>query len=120
MRFSKRPGDVVDIAIPKIHESALARMRSDCNAYAPIGLPEQYAVVTDDGRILRGDDNPFEKPIEARGRIGEQEKIWNLVWERRVVYFLTLAASFHLVAFWLFHGLDPEREFTSECSPYRH
>jgi hypothetical protein len=113
MRFSNRPGDAVEIAIPKIHESALARMRSDCNAYAPIGLPEKYAVVTDDGRILQGDDNPFEKPTEAKARVKEQEKIWNLVWARRIVYFLTLAASFHLAAFWLFHDLNPAREFTS-------
>jgi uncharacterized protein (DUF2235 family) len=105
--------DAVRILLPKIHESALARMRSDCNAYAPIGLPANYAVVTLDGRILQGEDNPFEKPVEATARAIEQETVWNWVWLRRIVYFATLAASFHLIAFWLFHDRHPEHEYSS-------
>lgn len=113
MRLSGRKGDSVRIDVPKIHESALARIRSDANAYAPIGLPATYAVVTDDGRILKGTDNLYETPAEASARAREQEKIWNLVWLRRIVYFATLFASFHLVAFWLFHDFKPEREHSS-------
>jgi uncharacterized protein (DUF2235 family) len=113
MRLSGRPGDSVRIDLPKIHETALLRLRSAGNAYAPIGLPAAYAVAMADGRILQGKDNPYEKPIEAHARAMEQEKIWNLVWLRRIIYFATLAASFHLVAFWMFHDLRPQREFES-------
>ncbi|HML14035.1 MAG TPA: DUF2235 domain-containing protein [Xanthobacteraceae bacterium] len=112
-RLSSRDGDRVDIALPKIHESALARMRGDSNAYAPIGLPPAYAVVMDNGEIRSGADNPFEQPAEAAMRAKEQEKVWNLVWFRRIMYFCTLAAALHLLLFWLFHDRNPEREFTS-------
>jgi uncharacterized protein (DUF2235 family) len=108
--------DAVQMLLPKIHESALARIRGDCNAYAPIGLPETYAVAMMDGRILEGDKNPFETRSEAKARAIDQEKIWNFVWLRRIVYFATLAASFHLAAFWLFHDRDPEYEYSS---PFR-
>jgi uncharacterized protein (DUF2235 family) len=99
MEFSKNPGDSVEIELPKIHESALARMRSDSNAYAPIGLPEVYAIVDSDGNVLQGNANPYETPAEATARLKEEEKVWNLVWFRRIVYFATVAASFHLGAF---------------------
>jgi hypothetical protein len=105
--------DAVVLRLPKIHESALARMRSDSNAYAPIGLPDCYAVATRDGRILDGNDNMFESSEQAKARALDQEKIWNLVWLRRIVYFATLAASFHLAAFWLFHPRDIEHEYSS-------
>jgi hypothetical protein len=112
-KLSSREGDQVDIDLPKIHESALARMRGDSNSYAPIGLPPSYAVVMDNGEIKTGAANPFEQPAEAAVRAKEQEKVWNLVWLRRVVYFCTLAASLHLLFFWLFHERDPEREYNS-------
>ena len=113
MRLSRNEGDSVDIDLPKIHESALLRLRSDSNAYAPIGLPANYAVATFNGQIMSGAGNQYETPAEAIARAEEQEKVWNFVWLRRIVYFATLAASFHLAAFWLFHDLRPEREFES-------
>ena len=113
VRFSHQEGDYVDIEMPKIHETALLRLRSGGNAYAPLGMPARYAVAMSNGQILQGAANPYETPAEADARAVEQEKIWNLVWLRRIVYFATLAASFHLGAFWLFHELKPEREFQS-------
>ena len=105
--------DAVEILLPKIHESVLIRLRSDSNAYAPIGIPAKYGVATVEGEILEGDKNPYETPLEAAARAHEQERIWNWVWLRRIVYFLTLAASFHLVAFWRFHEINPEYEYES-------
>jgi T6SS, Phospholipase effector Tle1-like, catalytic domain len=113
MRLPKYLGDSVRIELPKIHETALLRLRSGGNAYAPIGIPAEYAVAMSDGRILRGADNPYETPNQAAGRAADQERIWNLVWLRRIVYFATVIASFHLAAFWLFHDLVPQREFES-------
>jgi hypothetical protein len=126
MRFSRRKDDAVHITLPKIHESALARMRSDSNAYAPIGLPAKYAIVAMDWdnkkHVCQTEGNRFETPEEASRRagnpskktVGEQEKVWNFVWARRIVYLATLAASFHLGAFWLFHDKNPEHEFTTK------
>ena len=105
--------DAVEIFLPKIHESVLMRLRSDSNAYAPIGIPAKYGVATLQGEILQGDKNPYETPTEAAARAIEQERIWNWVWLRRIVYFLTLAASFHLLTFWNFHSKDVENEFSS-------
>jgi uncharacterized protein (DUF2235 family) len=114
MTLSRREGDSVRIKLPKIHESALARMHTGCNAYAPIGIPGNYAVVTDKGELLQSDNNPFETEAQAAIRVRQEDKVWNLVWLRRIVYFLTVAASFHLAAFWMFHDLNPEREYKSE------
>jgi uncharacterized protein (DUF2235 family) len=113
MRLSNQKGDSVDIDIPKIHETALLRLRSGGNAYAPIGIPADYAVAMLNGEIVHGANNPYESPAEAAARAVDQEKIWNLVWLRRIVYFTTIGASFHLGAFWLFYDIDPEREFQS-------
>jgi hypothetical protein len=113
MHVSDQEGDSVDIDMPKIHETALLRLRSGGNAYAPIGIPAKYAVTMSDGEIVHGVKNTYEPPDEAAARAVEQEKIWNLVWLRRIVYFATVLASFHLGAFWLFHDADPEREFKS-------
>ena len=111
MQVSNRKDDTVKITRPKISETALQRLRSDSNAYAPIGLPAQYDVVTSNGKILDSAANPYEKPVEALAREADQETVWNIVWLRRLVYFATLAASFHLVAFWAFHTEKPSHEF---------
>lgn len=105
--------DAVEIHLPKIHESVFQRIRSDSNAYAPIAIPAAYGVVTEHGEILQGDANPFETPHQAHARAKEQERVWNWVWLRRIVYFLTLAATFHLIAFWWFHTRDVEHEYSS-------
>jgi uncharacterized protein (DUF2235 family) len=81
-RFSKTPGDSVDIAVPKIYCSVFARISAKGNAYAPIGLPASYAYVKETGEILRGAANPVETVETARLRAREQKKIWNYVWMR--------------------------------------
>lgn len=101
----------VRISVPKIHESVFARIDGGCNAYAPIGLPKTYSVVRDDGTVLPPNSAPYESDAEALARSAAQDRLWNFVWMRRIVYFLTLAATFHLIAFWLFHRWVPEREF---------
>lgn len=116
MRASQRKDDEVEIEVPKIHESAFDRTVNGAHAYAPIGIPERYAVVMNDGRILEGDDNPFETPAKAGVRARVQERVWDLVWWRRVVYFLTLAASFHLALFPIIYRTVPSAEFST---PYR-
>jgi uncharacterized protein (DUF2235 family) len=111
MRLSGRKADTVEIQLPKVHETVFMRLRSDSGPYAPIGIPADYAVVTSAGEILDVSKNPYEDSDEAKVRAKEQEIVWNIVWLRRIVYFATLAASFHLAAFWLFHDQNPEREY---------
>jgi uncharacterized protein (DUF2235 family) len=114
MRFSQRPGDEVIIGLPKIHESALVRTKNGAHAYAPIGFPETYGVVRQlDGEIVAGTRAGFESPQQAATRAAQQERIWDLVWCRRGVYFLTLTASFHLALFPILHPGRPSNEFST-------
>src|SRR6266702_4127776 len=90
-RLSGRKRDTVEIAMPKIHETVLLRLRSDSNAYAPIGIPAEYAVASSQGQIWNSSQNPCETSQEARARADDQEIVWNIVWLRRITYFATLA-----------------------------
>lgn len=103
----------VHVQTPKIHESVFGRIDSGCNAYAPIGLPSNYVVVTDGGQIIPPASGQFETSNQAADRVAIQDRIWNFVWLRRIAYFITLAATFHIVAFWLFHPLNAQHEFNS-------
>ena len=114
-KFSDNQGDAVDIDLPKIHESAFKRIRSG-NVYAPLGLPARYAVVAENEKVLTGAANPFETPQQAEARANAQEYVWNLVWWRRVVYFLTVLASVHLALFPLIYKTDKDAEHSSAIS----
>jgi uncharacterized protein (DUF2235 family) len=81
---------------PKIHASVFTRLSSGPDDYAPIILPDRYAVVDDGGAIVDG--TRFEHPTQAASRCHLQERVWNLVWQRRVVYFATVLASLVLLA----------------------
>ncbi len=85
----------VEVKVPKIHCSVFERITNGGHGYAPFGLPAQYAVVTDDGEILDPSANPYESPAPDRAvkRGQSQEHVWDLVWHRRVNYFLTLGVS---------------------------
>ncbi|MDQ8732182.1 DUF2235 domain-containing protein [Bradyrhizobium sp. LHD-71] len=104
------PDAGVKIDIPKIHHSVFGRIDSGANSYGPIGLPEKYVVVHDDGTVT---PPQFEAPQEVVNRHTAQERLWNYVWMRRGVYFLTLAATFYLVLFPFIHDRNAEHEFES-------
>jgi Uncharacterized alpha/beta hydrolase domain (DUF2235) len=109
----------VKIDRPKIHESAFERIRGGRVAYGPIGIPFLYDVVLQDGRIVPGpvtreqdatgrtiaakiDGTPksryLEETDQAQLRATRMEAVWNVVWWRRIVYFLTLFSSLYLIA----------------------
>jgi uncharacterized protein (DUF2235 family) len=90
-----RPNPTVTVGRPKIHESVFARISAAPEAYAPIVLPKQYAVVMADGQIL---ENKFETSNAVGLREQAQENVWNLVWWRRAAYFATVAASLTLAS----------------------
>ena len=100
----RKKTDRVLISRPKIHESAFQRIAHGTDGYAPIGLPARYAVVAADGSIhdmpagIVGDP-VRESAADGDGRASRQEHVWNLVWWRRVVYFLAVFAALALLAF---------------------
>lgn len=104
----------VHVPMPKVHESVFGRIDSGCNAYAPIGLPPQYVMVESSGAVTPLGPTTFETPAQADARFKAQERLWNFVWLRRLAYFATLAASFHLAAFWLFHDQNKANEFDTD------
>jgi hypothetical protein len=83
-------GNVVNIERPKIHYSVFERIKAKGTAYSPIVLPEYYAVVTKNGVIENLGSKTFEIPVEAEWRALAQERVWDLVWWRRIAYFVTL------------------------------
>lgn len=100
-------------AVPRIHESVLARIKNNAHVYAPTGLPEEYEVVTSSGEVLPPSKNPYEKPEQAVLRKRAQEKVWNAIWLRRIVYFITVFATAYLVVFPLMKAQPRTDEFTS-------
>jgi uncharacterized protein (DUF2235 family) len=116
-RSSRRHDDEVTIDVPKVHESAIDRTVNGAHGYAPIGLPARYAVVMRNGEILEGPRNRFESPAQAQMRAEVQEHVWDLVWWRRLVYFVTLGASAYLLLFPLLHQTVRAHEFST---PLRH
>lgn len=91
---------------PKIHQSVVDRIRIGNDGYAPIVLPERYDVVSHDGAIV---PNGAIAPSDARSRTIRQEKVWDWVWGRRIVYFLTVLASLYLAALPLIEKWWPGR-----------
>jgi uncharacterized protein (DUF2235 family) len=114
VRLSREPGDEVHIEKPKIHETVFKRMQTHARAYAPIGLPPEYEVVTEDGHIV---PSSYETPDQARNRSRTQEHVWNLVWWRRVVYFATVFASFYFAIYPLTRALPPSNRYTTALHP---
>jgi uncharacterized protein (DUF2235 family) len=110
---SRRERDEVTIDVPKIHESVLDRAGNGAHAYAPIGLPASYEVVTTAGEIIAPEASRFENPQQAATRAAMQETVWNLVWWRRIVYFLTLGASSYLLLFPVVQRTVPAAEFST-------
>jgi uncharacterized protein (DUF2235 family) len=100
--------DKVIVTRPKIHESAFQRVGHDFIAYAPIGLPPRYAVVANNGVIH---DMPAgallpaavtEGLAEGAARAVRQERVWDLVWLRRFLYFFSVLSALFLVLFPVF------------------
>lgn len=99
-----------------VHESVFARIIWGIDNYAPAALPAQFDIVR---APPRGKAVPWLKPetlkaldkttAEKNIRFDQQEEAWDLVWWRRLIYFLTIGATISiLVAPWSgrLQGLD--------------
>jgi hypothetical protein len=85
----------------KIHESVFDRIQSGDDGYAPIVLPGAYKIVGSNGVV--------QPPLEAHPKLRaeEQEKVWNIVWKRRVTYFSTVAVSLLMACMPIIQGFRP-------------
>ena len=102
-----KPNPTVTIARPKIHESVFTRIKAAPDFYAPMGLPEDYAVVrAKDGRIVSGADYGFEAPEKRSARAQAQEVAWNFVWWRRVAYFASVITTLAILFWPMREGAD--------------
>jgi hypothetical protein len=101
------PADGVLIAVPKIHHTVFDRIRDGVVPYAPIGIPSNYAVVTESGQVLQGAANPYETPEQATVRAARQELVWNKVRWRRAAYFGNVSALMGLILLPLFLAVRP-------------
>src|SRR6202048_137072 len=112
-KFLLRRSDLVKNGPPIIHETAITRARRGAHRYAPIGIPEKYTVLTDDGVKPQED---FEKDDAAEKRCQAQEEVWNVVWRRRFIYFITVFASLYIVMYPLATKVDSSAEYETSLT----
>lgn len=93
--------------VPKIHEAVLNRIVEGNDGYAPIVLPQTYKVVTNAGALVTNTDLPID--AHAATRASRQGKVWDWVWGRRIVYFLTVFAALYLASLPLIEKWRPGR-----------
>ena len=113
------PRDFVRVARPKIHESVFRRIRVGAYAYAPVGLPILYDIVsynptTGAHDIHRSGAAIPESPAAAEIRYKDQlAVVWSTVWRGRGIYFLTVLASLYLVIYPLALTIPRDGEFVT-------
>ncbi|HEY0329889.1 MAG TPA: DUF2235 domain-containing protein [Rhodopseudomonas sp.] len=117
---------------PKIHEAVFGRIKVGAHFYAPIVLPADYEVVTSTDVLVSPKPPPPIAPILtnvepnsaalAEGkdsgtlRHGAQEEVWDYVWRKRAIYFLTVFATGYLLLYPLFRDSYPFQELRT---PFR-
>jgi hypothetical protein len=81
--------------VPTIHESVFGRIAGGTDRYAPVVIPapEFYKLTGKDGAVFDGPD--AVDPGQWRSSV--QDDVWNWIWLRRVVYFLTVYATAFVV-----------------------
>jgi uncharacterized protein (DUF2235 family) len=118
----------VTIGWPKIHASVFERIKDGTDGYASIVLPQKYEVYEHTGEfadLRRREDGELqqrryfpdgrveevavrdelampEHATRAADRLHRHEKVWDLVWIKRVVYFVTVFLGFALFLFPLY------------------
>ena len=124
-KFSEDKRDCVKIEMPKIHESVFDRITVDAHLYAPVGLPPTYEILTYDEKIVAPDrllvppgKPKYETAASAAQREFTQEHVvGSSIWRRRIIYFLTVIASFYLLTYPLTSTVPAQAEFASPLRP---
>jgi uncharacterized protein (DUF2235 family) len=81
---------------PKIHHSVLDRIKLQHALYVPHVIPAEYDVVGPNGKVI---ENTYETPDHAMAREEHLKRSWDLVWWRRIAYFVTLGFTVLLLVF---------------------
>jgi len=78
-----------------IHDAVFERIAQGTDRYAPVVIPapKRYQFTGNAGTISDG-PHPVDPPL----RSSVQDDVWNWIWLRRVVYFLTAFATLFVVA----------------------
>jgi len=84
---------VLPVPLATIHESVFERITDGTDRYAPVVLPADYKVAGRNGSVSRVRPSIDKGPDRSR----VQDDVWNWIWLRRVVYFLTVFASLFVV-----------------------
>jgi uncharacterized protein (DUF2235 family) len=73
----------------KVHKSVLTRIRTGTDGYAPINLPENYVIYPSDPSVQPKGGSGQPQSATRPGTNLAWARVWDLVWWRRVFYFLT-------------------------------
>ena len=72
-----------------IHGSVFERILAGTDRYAPVVIPAHYKFADDAGTAVEASHAPDKGALRSR----VQDDVWNWIWLRRVVYFLTAFAT---------------------------
>lgn len=84
---------------PTIHRSVLERIEARTDEYAPANIPEKYRIEPDE---------PAPAETDADGRICKLEIVQDIVWWRRVFYYLLVTWTLGFVFFCWWHKTDQQ------------
>lgn len=87
----------------RIHESVFRRIKNRAHAYAPVGLPGAYEVVTWEGKVLPQSAAVAEDPGQGAARAIAQRDVGNRIWARSTAYVLTVLLTATLLLYPLFN-----------------
>lgn len=92
-----QPHEVLAPPKPTIHDSVFKRVRLGTDRYVPVVMPkaERYRYTNKAGLIAEG-PHPIDDHPDQRSAV--QNDVWNWIWLRRVVYFLTVFATLFVAA----------------------
>jgi len=97
------PREVLPIAKAAIHHTVFDRVVEGTDRYAPVVVPAHYRFIDDAGTAI---DGLYQPPDQGRSRSHVQDDVWNWVWLRRVVYFLTVFATAFIafIPYWVIYA----------------
>ncbi|MFB9265082.1 DUF2235 domain-containing protein [Bradyrhizobium erythrophlei] len=116
--------------VPKIHEAVFGRIKLGAHFYAPIGFPKKYEIVrssdpyvnywpsgpmvSNTSATIGPNDPAISEGTPSLDRHKAQEDIWDIVWRRRAIYFLTVFVTGYLLLYPLFRDSYPFQELRTQ------
>jgi len=118
----------VNIRQSKIHHSVFERIAHSGDAYAPINIPADYVLVDEQNRMhdIQAEppeqlqhQNRHETAQQAAQRRVRQSYVWNKVWARTLLYYVTVIAVLWFVFYPYTADIDAPGNWLSDfLEPY--